>query len=310
MAENSITSGLEKTNLGSSLGMGGGPDTFNKFSSNNYVNASGDFLESNSLVAKVAFLLLVLFGFIILLRVGIAILGYFYGPKGSPKLIDGLVDAKQLVVIPQDPSSTGAKTITRSENASDGIEFTWSTWIYIDDLTYNSGKYKCVFYKGNDFANEKDGPVGLNFPNNAPGLYIAPNTNALVIFMNTYNVINEEITIPNIPLNKWINVIIRCQNTTMDVYINGTITKSHELHGVPKQNYGNVYVAMNGGFSGYISNLWYYNYALGSNEITKLVSGGPSTKMVSSGAGSATDSITVLNPNYLSLRWFFFGSNI
>ena len=309
MSENSITSGLERTNFGSNLGMGGS-DTFNKFSSNNYVNASGDFLESNSLVAKVAFLLLVLFGFIILLRVGIAILGYFYGPSGSPKLIDGLVDAKQLMIIPQDPNSSGAKTITRSENASDGIEFTWSTWIYIDDLTYNSGKYKCIFYKGNDFASEKNGPVGLNFPNNAPGLYIAPNTNALVIFMNTYNVINEEITIPNIPLNKWINVIIRCQNTTMDVYINGTITKSHELHGVPKQNYGNVYVAMNGGFSGYISNLWYYNYALGSNEITKLVTSGPSTKMVSSGPGTATDSVSALNPNYLSLRWFFFGSNI
>ena len=56
MEQNSMTSGLEKTNLG----MGGGPDTFNKFSSNNYVNASGDFLESNSLVAKVAFLILVL----------------------------------------------------------------------------------------------------------------------------------------------------------------------------------------------------------------------------------------------------------
>ena len=310
MEQNNITSGLEKTNLGSNLGMGGSSDTFNKFSSNNYVNASGDFLESNSLVAKVAFLLLVLFGFIILLRVGIAILGYFYGPSGSPKLINGLVDAKQLMVIPQDPNSSGAKTITRSENASDGIEFTWSTWIFIDDLTYNSGKYKCVFYKGNDFASEKDGPVGLNFPNNAPGLYIAPNTNALVIFMNTYNVINEEITIPNIPLNKWINVIIRCQNTTMDVYVKGTITKSHQLHGVPKQNYGNVYVAMNGGFSGYISNLWYYNYALGSNEITKLVTDGPSTKMVSSGAGSATDSIGAMSSNYLSLRWFFFGSNL
>ena len=40
--------------------LGMGPDTFNKFSSNNYVNASNDFLESNSLVAKVAFLLLFL----------------------------------------------------------------------------------------------------------------------------------------------------------------------------------------------------------------------------------------------------------
>lgn len=294
--------------MGSQSNLGMGPETLNKFSSNNYVNASNDFLESNSLVAKVAFLLLVLFGFIILLRVGIAILGYIYGPSGSPKLIDGMVDAKQLMVIPQDPSSSGANTITRSENANDGIEFTWSTWIFIDDLTYNTGQYKCVFYKGNDYASSSNSPAGLNFPNNAPGLYIAPNTNALVVMMNTYNVINEEITIPNIPLNKWINVLIRCQNTTLDVYINGTITKSHELNGVPKQNYGNVYVAMNGGFSGYISNLWYYNYALGATEISNLVTKGPSTTVVSSGAGSGTDSISLSNPNYLSLRWFFFGA--
>jgi len=294
--------GNSYSNTGSNLGSGS--DTFNKFSSNNYVNASNDFLESNSLVARVAFLLLVLFGFIILLRIGIAILGYFYGPSGTPKLIDGMVDAKQLMIIPQDPNSSGANTISRSTNANDGIEFTWSTWIYIDDLTYNSGQYRCVFYKGNDFANDKNGPAGLNFPNNAPGLYIAPNTNTLVIYMNTYNVINEEITIPNIPLNKWINVIIRCQNTTLDVYINGTITKSHELNGVPKQNYGNIYVGMNGGFSGYVSNLWYYNYALGATEISKMVIAGPNTKMV----GSGSDSMNMQNPNYLSLRWFFFGS--
>jgi hypothetical protein len=289
---------------GSNLGMGN--NTFNKFSSNNYVNASSDFLESNSLVAKVSFLLLVLFGFIVLLRIGIAILGYIYGPNDTPKLIDGMVDAKHLMIIPQDPSAIGANTISRSANASDGIEFTWSTWIYIDDLTYNSGQYRCVFYKGNDFADNKDGPSGLNFPNNAPGLYIAPNTNTLVVFMNTYNVINEEITIPNIPLNKWVNVIIRCQNTTLDVYINGTITKSHELHGVPKQNYGNVYVGMNGGFSGYVSNLWYYNYALGATEISKMITDGPNTKMVSS--SSSSDAMNMKNPDYLSLRWFFFGS--
>ena len=300
---NNMSQGFSSSSSsGSNLGMG--PNTFNKFSSNNYVNASSDFLASNSLVAKVAFLLLVLFGFIVLLRIGIAVLGYFYGPNDTPKLIDGMVDARHLMIIPQDPSSIGANTVSRSANASDGIEFTWSTWVYIDDLTYNSGQYRCVFYKGNDFTDNIDGPVGLNFPNNAPGLYIAPNSNTLVVFMNTFNVINEEITIPNIPMNKWVNVIIRCQNTTLDVYINGTITKSHELHGVPKQNYGNIYIGMNGGFSGYVSNLWYYNYALSSSEISKMIVAGPNTKMISSGS----DAMNMGNPNYLSLRWFFFGS--
>ena len=228
----------------------------------------------------------------------IYILGFFFNyNSGSPKLLDGMVDAKQLFVFPQDPSVENAKTIIRSVNANDGIEFTWSVWVYIDDLTYNATKYKCVFYKGNDGIQE----TGLNFPNNAPGLYIAPNTNDLVVIMNTFNVINEEIVISDIPLNKWVNVIIRCENTNLDVYINGMIAKSHILHGVPKQNYGDVYVGMNGGFSGFISNLWYYNYALGVSAIQNIMQKGPNTKMVGS-SGKMTK-----NNNFLSLRWYFYG---
>jgi hypothetical protein len=264
------------------------------------------FMQSNSLVAKVAFLLLVLFGFIVLLRIGIAILGYFYSPPSSPKLIDGMVDATQLMIIEQDPNTVGSKTVPRSVNASDGIEFTWSVWIFINNLTENQGKYKCVFYKGNDMNanyNTGDSLEGVNYPNNAPGVYLAPNTNDLVVFMNTFNVINETITINNIPLNKWVNVIIRCQNTTLDVYVNGTITKSQELHGVPKQNYGNVYVGQNGGFAGYVSNLWYYDYALGTTEIQNMVTKGPNTDMANNSSMSMKD------PNYLSLRWFFYGAN-
>jgi hypothetical protein len=212
-----------------------------------------------------------------------------------------MVDAKQLIVVPQDPGSQGAVTVTRSVNASDGIEFTWSVWIFIDDLTYNSGKYRCVFYKGNDFSsNPNENVQGLNFPNNAPGMYLAPNKNDLVIFMNTFNVINEQVTIEDIPLNKWVNVIIRCENTTLDIYVNGTIVKSHNLHGVPKQNYGDVYVAPNGGFSGYISNLWYYNYGLGIGEISSLVSKGPNTNM------KGYNSLGIKKPDYLSLRWYFY----
>ena len=67
--------------------------TFNQFTSNQYVSATQEFLNSNSLVAQVAFLLLVLFVFIILLRLGITLLGYFLAPPGSPKLIDGMVDS-------------------------------------------------------------------------------------------------------------------------------------------------------------------------------------------------------------------------
>jgi hypothetical protein len=271
-------------------------DTFNTFSTNTETNSS--FSESNSLVAKFSFLLLVIFMFILLLNVGISLISWFTKPSPSPKLFNGMIDATQMITFPQDPSSNGAVTIYRSNNANDGIEFTWSVWIFINNLQYLEGQYKHVFYKGNNNLESN----GLNFPNNAPGLYIAPNTNSLVVMMNTFNDINEETVIPDIPLNKWVNVIIRCQNNKLDVYVNGTITRSVQLMGVPKQNYGDVYVAANGGFNGYISNLWYYNYALGTSDITNIVNKGPNTTLVGS------SSLNLKDPNYLSLRWYFYGS--
>jgi hypothetical protein len=271
---------------------------FNTFSTNRGTFGTKDFLESNSLVAKFAFLILVIFAFVILLRVGISVLSYFLQPNTSPHLMDGMIDATQMVTYQQDPSSNGAVTIYRSVNATDGVEFTWSTWIFINNLQTNAGIYKHIFSKGNSTLNEN----GMIQPNNAPGLYIAPNTNSLVVIMNTFNVINEEIIIPDIPINKWINVIIRCQNTTLDVYINGTISRSINLVGVPKQNYGDVYVAMNGGFNGYISNLWYYSYALGTAAIQNIVNNGPNTTMI--GSNGLSDTMY----NYLSLRWFFYGA--
>jgi hypothetical protein len=248
----------------------------------------------------------VLFAFVILLRIGLSLLGSIFSYTRSPRLIDGMIDAKQLVIIPQNPNERNAVNIPRSDNENKGIEFTWSCWIYIDDLTYNSGKYRCVFYKGNDNSlntNPEDNQ-GLNFPNNAPGLYISPDTNNLEIFMSTFNAINEKIIVTNIPLNKWVNVIIRCQNRTLDVYINGTITKSHKLTGVPRQNFGDVFIAPNGGFSGYISNLWYYDTALTPLDISSLVSRGPNKNMI----GDSQSGMKLKDPDYLSLRWFFFGS--
>lgn len=263
--------------------------------------------DSESFLSKVGSFIVIFLVFMVLLKIGLVLLGKFLGYNGSPKLIDGMVNGNELLIIPQDPSIGDSKTIYRSINASDGIEFTWCCWIYLDDLGYNEHQYRCVFYKGNDYVeNTSDlSANGLNFPNNSPGLYLTPDKNNLVVMMNTYDVINEQILITDIPVKKWVNIIIRCQNTTIDVYVNGSIVKSHKLHGVPKQNYGNVYIGADGGFSGYLSNLWYYNKALGIYEINDLVTKGPNTTLVS-GSSSAID---LKNPDYLSIRWFFYGIN-
>jgi hypothetical protein len=256
------------------------------------------FLDSNSLVAKFAFLLLVIFVFIILLQVTLIFMDWLLSPSNNSHLLDVMIPGNEYRIIPQDPSKNGSITIYRSVNAPDGLEFTWSIWIFINNLGNESNpRYKHIFHKGDDSTADN----GLNFPNNSPGLYLSPNSNELTLIMNTFNVINEEVIIDDIPINKWVNVIIRCSNVNLDVYINGTISKSVKLSGVPKQNYGDVFLGMNGGFDGYTSNLWYYDYALGTAEIQRLVRNGPNTNMDNS-------AMNVKNPDYLSLRWYFFGN--
>jgi len=275
-----------------------GAGAFDNFKNDRVVDGTREFLEYNSLVAKAAFLLLVLIVFVLAVRISAQFLSWLFQYNKSPYLIDGMVDGKTMQVIPQDPNLKNAVTLVRSDNQQDGIEFTYSTWIIIDDLVYQDGQYRHIFHKGNDNINYTSEPIGMNQPNNAPGLYIAPNTNALVVVMNTFDNIQEKLTIDDIPLNKWMCVQIRVSNHQLDVFINGKLAKRLIMKGVPRQNYGNVYVAMNGGFSGNISDLRYFNSALGTAEIQSIVDSGPNLTLVGPEA-------TGNQPKYLSLRWFF-----
>jgi hypothetical protein len=272
------------------------------FGSNKYLSGTQEFLQSNSLIAKFAFLLLVIFLFVYLLRFGTMLLGTIFSPSSSPTLVNGMIDAKQMMHIPQDPGTNGFIPIPRSQNEREGLVFTWSVWIFVDDLVYRDGEYRHIFHKGNNNFNQSSTPRGMNIPQNAPGLYIAPSTNDLVVVMNTFDAISEEVVVPDIPLNKWVNVVIRVNKQRyLDIYINGRLTKRHRLTSVPRQNYGDVYVCANGGFSGYVSSLRYFSSALGTSDIQSIVNDGPNKKLIGSSLISSL-------PHYLSLRWYF-GNN-
>lgn len=268
------------------------------------IKVSKDFLDSSSIIAKFSFLLFVIIIFVSLLRIGTSILVWFLSPSKDPILMKGLNNAKQSVNIPQDPSVDNSIPILRSVDQTKGMEFTWSIWMYIDEFNnYKKEEYKHVFHKGNDSITQTGDDKGKISPINAPGLYITPHVNNLEIVMNTFDQINDNIVIKNIPINKWINVIIRLNNQQqLDVYINGILSKRHTLNGVARQNYGNVFSSMNGGFSGYTSELRYFDNAIGLGKINEIVKSGPNLKIYSSGKGN---DITSSKPQYLSTKWYF-----
>lgn len=252
------------------------------------------FLEDDDPMSKFVFLIVLIFCFTILINLGMYLVDKMLTVK-NPYLIKGMISGNIPYVITQDPSLDTTVTIDRSKN-EDGIEFSWAVWLNITDLDTSSTQFHHIFHKGELMMNPD---TGLNAPNNAPGLYIAPSTNTLMVLMNTYKVINEEITIPNMPMSKWVHVVIRImKNNALDVYINGALAKRHILSSLPKQNYGNVYVCANGGFTGNLSNLQYFQHALEPAEILALVNSGPNlTSNTDQGALTST-------PPYLSPSWY------
>lgn len=281
--------------------------SLDKFRNNTYVQGTSDFLYSNSLVAKVSFLILVVLLFVLFLKISTRLIYLIMSQNKSPVIIKGKQSGSTSRSVQQDPSNKNSIQIYRSNNEDDGLEFTWSTWLFIEDNTWSrqDSDYKHIFNKGNtidlnnnnfDKYNNLINKNGI-YIQNSPGLYLDSDSNKLLVVMNTFDEINEMVEIDNIPTDKWIHVAIRVVQKTMDVYVNGIVTKRHILSSLPKQNYGNININHNSGFEGYISQLRYFDYALTSVQIQDLILKGPNLKDV------GTEKTTIF-PKYLSFRWF------
>jgi len=152
------------------------------------------------------------------------------------------------------------------ENSDEGLEFSYSVWIYIQDWTRG---WKNILVKG-----DKSNGAGTSGAR-APGLWLYPDTNALHARINTFASPNEGCDIKNIPLQKWVHIVYVLNNRTVDMYIDGKLERSCVLRGVPKLNEDPIYVCDNGGYFGKVSNLVYYRYALKPDEVYRIYSGGP-----------------------------------
>jgi hypothetical protein len=266
------------------------------------------------MIAKFVFLILVLIVFLFLLNLGVILIQYFMGPKSNPYLVKGLLSGTSMQIVPQDPSNPDSLVIYRSNNKTNGIEFTWSIWLTIDNIGKQQTQVQHIFNKGSNDNYQNTNSLlngsslntatGVASPNNGPGLYLDGNANTLYFIMDVISPTNSTIQntkvieITNIPLKKWFHCAFRLENKVLDVYINGTIVQRETFDYIPKQNYDNVNICQNGGFSGSISDLRYYAKALSAFDINKIVTYGPNTSSSSLANKPGT------NYDYLGTSWF------
>jgi hypothetical protein len=216
----------------------------------------------------------------------------------SPWLIKDTHNGKLPMRIIQDPNdkSDDAIPLRRSLNEHQGLEFTYLFWVFVEDFTSKkscggAGNWKHILHKGNP----------TSYPNRAPGIWFHPNTNTMRVYMNTYtNISSNYVDIPNIPINKWYHFGLIVRENALDVYINGYLKKRVVLKGIPRQNFGDVYISQNGGFDGFLSRMRYYDYAIKYSEIESHLRMGPSSKMPES---------MKQKPPYLTPYWWFNNPN-
>ena len=183
---------------------------------------------------------------------------------------------------------TEAKTIGLSENERTGIEFAYSFYFMVHPNTFTGdAKLKHVFHKGNQCA----------WPLMGPGVFMMGNSNTMRVVMNGYDDPYHFADIPNIPMKKWVHVVLNCVNNALEIYINGNIVSRINFKGsLPYQNFGDIYVFNNANYvvrlpdrdpfevqgtcSGYISNLTYARYGLSFTEIQSLMNAGPSKRIL------------------------------
>jgi|TARA_B110000967_G_C18900825_1_gene574880 hypothetical protein len=243
---------------------------------------SFDFIQTNTMISKFVFILLILIIFVTLFYLGLFILQAQYGTQRTPYILKNMVISNKLYTISSNPNIDNSIPILRSINEMTGIEYTWSVWVYIKDLYLNENtKYKRIFSKGNHNTIQNQN-YEEKFINNSPGLYLNNGDNVFTIVFNTHSnneTIYETIEIDNIPIEKWVQCVIRVKHKTVDIFINGILKKSHTLQNVVNQNYYDTFIGDDKGFDGYISKLRYYDYAINDEDIQYDMSSGPNTTM-------------------------------
>jgi len=196
----------------------------------------------------------------------------------EPWLVSGTKNARSQKII-------DGRRIMPSSDQKYGTEFTYSFWMYINNWSTKANEWKHVLHKGNASA----------IPLQSPGIWLYPGTNKLAINMNTFESVKESCNIGNIPINKWVHITVTLMGKYIDVYVNGKLKKRCKLKGVPKLNFGDLYINNWQGFDGFLSRVRYFNYAVPYWKIEQIVAEGPS---------DAPCVDTGEKPPYLSEDWY------
>jgi len=220
----------------------------------------------------------------VLIVVGIIILVFVLikYATGGATTHTSLTSGLQMQVIKADALTDGS--------ASPRSNYSMSMWFYIDDWNYNYGVHKplAVRYKAGTATTEELIP-GLKVITPCPAIVLGGTDNVLDIYQAVLppdagsiptgtdaRVINGETIsrckLSNIPIQKWVSLIVSFYGRTCDVYLDGKLVRTCVMDGIPKvDKTADMYItpsleANKGSFKGWTSSFQYFQTAMNPQQ--------------------------------------------
>lgn len=231
---------------------------------------------------------------------------YIFGPRTGNSY--SLLTSTQSASV--DPSQPIVITSDKLPSLYEGGEFTVSTWIYINNWSYRAGFNKSImsiggpnfdiirmYLGGNkpslsvrlqtrDKHNTSVTPAPAPAPNTPSNQQVPVETLDKATQNAVFNILQTDsglldssplCDLPEIELQRWVNITVCINGKTVDVYMDGKLARSCVLPSFFKVDAGgySAYLLAYGGFGGQISTTTMYDAALNPEQVYKNYMAGP-----------------------------------
>jgi hypothetical protein len=240
---------------------------------------------------------------IIIIVLGLVALYYLYQYLYGAKSANSMVLLQPLTPANVDPTSPIVVATKDLPPIYEGGEFTVSAWIYIQNWNYRTGLNKHILSIGGQNFDTIRMYLGGQKPKlsirlqtkTSGGIQTAPNTGSTQVPVESldrmtensvFNVLQTDsglldssplCDLPEIDLQKWVNIAVAVNGKTVDVYMDGKLSRSCVLPDYYKVDAGGYVATLlkYGGFGGQIANVAIYDSALNPDMVYKNYMAGP-----------------------------------
>ena len=212
----------------------------------------------------------------------------------SKKSLSNTVGATTMQTIP-------ATSLATNNNP---VNFAYSIWFFVNDWQYNYGSNKIIFGRMSSSLSSETNLELSDFQNNSPCpvVLLGDYPNDLLILLDqtpstgSGSTLPDPVVVTNVPLQKWVHLVISVYGKTMDTYIDGKLVRTTVMAGTANvDNTESVYITPCGGFNGWTSNLQYFATPLNPQQVWSMYQQGYSGSWMSTLSNTFNLTVTVNN---------------